>query len=217
MSVNEIRLVIAIRAYCYVLLLGAIGFIAIHCGLIYYHNEIAEIPWLIRQLFDLDEENNLPTWFSSFLLLNNALLLYLLAQSSIGADRNYRVLLAAGFLVLSIDEVAGLHESLNTAIDINWAIPGGILVLLVGIVFVPFLLSLQPRLAVLYLVSGLLYVSGAICVELLSEDMDEESLAYGFATALEEGLEMFGALLFLTINFAEMKRQQQVRIAFKTR
>ena len=216
MPANEIQLVIAIRAYCYVLLFVTIGFIAIHCGLNYYHHEIAEIPWLIRQLFDLDEENNLPTWFSSFLLLNNALVLYLSAQSSIGADRNYRVLLAAGFLVLSIDEVAGLHESLNTAIDINWAIPAGILVILVGLAFVPFLLSLQRRLAILFVLSGLLYVSGAICVELLSEDMDEKSLAYGFATALEEGLEMLGALMFLAVNLAEMKRRQ-VRIAFQPR
>jgi hypothetical protein len=211
---NGVQLNIAVRTYCILLLGITIGFIVIHCGMIYYHYEVAKIPWLIRQLFDLDEENNLPTWFSSFLLLNNAMVLYLLANARAGDYRYHWILLASGFLILSIDEVAGLHESLNTAIDLNWAIPGGILVILVGLAFVPFLLSLQRRVAVLFVLSGLLYVSGAICVELLSEDMNEKSLAYGFATAVEEGLEMLGALLFLTVNLAEMKQHQQVRIVF---
>jgi hypothetical protein len=212
---NGVQLNIAVRTYCILLLGITIGFIVIHCGMIYYHHEVAKVPWLIRQLFDLDEENNLPTWFSSFLLLNNAVVLYLMAKAA-DTNRYHWLVLAIGFFILSVDEVAGLHESLNTAIDINWAIPAGILVILVGLAFVPFLLSLQRRLAILFVLSGLLYVSGAICVELLSEDMDEKSLAYGFATALEEGLEMLGALMFLAVNLAEMKRQQ-VRIALQAR
>ena len=214
MPANEFQLIIAVRAYCTTLLLTAIAFITIHCGLSYYHYEIAEVPWLIQQLFELDEENNLPTWFSSFLLLNSSLMLYVLARTK--DDHRYHwFLLAAGFLILSIDEVAGLHESVNSAIEINWAIPGGILVIVVGLAFVPFLLSLQRRVAVLFMLSGLLYVSGAIGVELLSEDMDEESFAYGLATALEEGLEMMGALMFLSVSLGEMKDQDQVKIAFR--
>ena len=87
--------------------------------------------------------------------------------------------------------------------------------IVVGLAFVPFLLSLQRRVAVLFMLSGLLYVSGAIGVELLSEDMDEESFAYGLATALEEGLEMMGALMFLSVSLGEMKDQDQVKIAFR--
>jgi hypothetical protein len=216
MPANETRLDVAFRTYCLVLLGIAIGFIVIHCGLYYYHYEVEEVPWLIRQLFDLDEENNLPTWFSSFLLLNNALVLYLLTHARASEYRKHWMALSAGFLILSVDEVAGLHESLNTAIEINWAIPGGILVILVGLAFVPYLLSLKRRLAILFLLSGMLYVSGAICVELLSEDMDEKSLAYAFATAVEEGLEMLGALLFLAVNLGEMKREE-IRVAFSSR
>lgn len=107
-----------------------------------------------------------------------------------------------------------MHESMNTAIEINWAIPG---VILVELAFVPFLLSLPRRIAVLFVLSGLLYVSGALGVELLSEDMDEDSIAYGFATALEEGLEMLGALMFLAVNLGEMKQQEQIKIAFSFR
>jgi hypothetical protein len=217
MTAKEFELHVAVRTYCILLLGTSLGFTAVHCGLVYCHHEIVEVPWLIRQLFDLDEENNLPTWFSSFLLLNNALVLYLLAQTRSVDHRLHWNLLAAGFLVLSIDEVAGVHESVHTAIDFNWAIAGGILVIVVGLAFVPFLLSLPRRLAVLYVLSGLLYVSGAICVELLSQDMDEDSLAYGFATAVEESLEMLGALLFLAVNLDQLKGTDQVSIAFSNR
>ena len=92
------------------------------------------------QLFELDEENNLPTWFSSYLLLNNALVLWLIAASKSDAYRIYWIVLAIGFVVLSIDEVAGLHETFNTAIDTNWAIFGGLIVLGVGVCMIPFLL-----------------------------------------------------------------------------
>ena len=203
MPVYELRLKLPTRAYSATLLFISIGLVAIHCSLHYYHHEIEEVPWLIMQLFDLDEENNLPTWFSGFLLLNNALLLFSYSQTSGISHRLQWKLLALGFLVLSIDEVAGLHESFHSAIDMNWAIPAGLLVTLVGLTFIPFLLSLNRRLALMYLLSGSMYVFGAIGIELMSEDMDSESLAYGFATAVEESFEMIGALLFLIVNLHE--------------
>ncbi len=205
---------INIRRYWMTLAVTALVFVSIHCFLKYYHYTLEEIPWLILQLFDLDEENNLPTWFSSFLLLNSAIVLTIPARRSSGRDRFWWTFLSAGFLVLSIDEVAGLHESLNTAIEINWAIPGGILVLVTGVLFIPFLRSLPRRVAILFLASGCIYVSGAIAIELLSEDMDEDSLAYGFAVALEESLEMAGALMFLAVNLHEVKKGGPVKVSF---
>jgi hypothetical protein len=44
-----------------------------------YHYQIEEVSWLPwRQLFDVDEENNLPTWFSGALLALAAGCLWLL-------------------------------------------------------------------------------------------------------------------------------------------
>ena len=77
------------------------------------------------------------------------------------AYRIYWIVLAIGFLVLSIDEVAGLHEIFNTAIDTNWVIFGGLIVLGVGACFI---------------FSGSIFIGGAIGVELLSEDLDEETM-----------------------------------------
>jgi len=38
--------------------------------------------------------------------------------------------------------------------------------------------------------------------------MDEDSLEYGFSTALEEGLEMLGAWMFLRVNLFAMDKQR---------
>ncbi len=204
---HHFEIVILPREYCQLLLVVLVSLILIYSGSSYYSLEIEEISWLVLQLFHLDEENNIPTWYSSFLLLNCAFVLHVVSKNKLDY-RAHWTFLSLGFLILAIDEVAGMHESLNTTIDINWAILGAILVMLVGILFVPFLLSLERRLAILFTISGLLYVSGAIEVELLSEDMDEDSLEYGFSTALEEGLEMLGAWMFLRVNLFAMDKQR---------
>ncbi|MDA1369991.1 MAG: hypothetical protein O2971_04405 [Proteobacteria bacterium] len=212
MSEPKYALTINVRHYCLLLLVVALLLIAIHTGLYLYNYQVEELPWLLLQLFDLDEENNIPTWFSSFLLLNNAFVLYLITTAKATERRYYWGMMAAGFFILAVDEVAGLHESFNTAIDSNWAIFGGILVLLVVLAFIPFLLSLPRRLALLFILSGAGFVSGAIIVELLSEDMDSDSLAYMMAVMVEEGLEMLGALLFLFVNLRTMASQQLVPV-----
>jgi lipopolysaccharide export LptBFGC system permease protein LptF len=85
-------------------------------------------------------------------------------------------------------------------------------VAVVALAFIPFLLSLQRRLALMFVVAGVIYVAGAIVVELLSEELDADSFAYVLAVALEEGLEMLGALLFLYLNLERMQRQQLLRV-----
>ena len=204
MSDSNYQFSLNTRSYSLSLLAAAVGFNVIHVGLYLYNYQVAELEWLFLQLFDLDEENNLPTWFSSFLLLNNAFFLGLVARSNQIQDKLYWRIMSVGFLVLAIDEVAGMHETFNSLIEINWAIPGAILVLLLAVAFIPFLLRLRRGLAGLFILSGVVFVSGAIIVELLSENMDSDSLAYMLAVALEEGLEMLGAWLFLRTLLKEM-------------
>ena len=56
--------------------------------------------------------------------------------------------------------------------------------------------------------SGVVFVSGAIIVELLSVDLDGDSLDYALAVALEEGLEMMGVILLLAVILNQMKRER---------
>jgi len=190
--------------YTSVLLATIVVFVLTHLGLYSYNYQVAEIHWLLIQIFDLDDEHNLPTWFSSFLLLNCSFFLLLKACSNRVELEFYWWLLAAGFLVLAIDEVAGIHESFNSATEILWAIPAAIMLAFVAVAFVPFLLKLRRNLAGMFILSGFTFVSGAIIVEILSVDMDSDSQGYALATALEEGLEMLGAWLFIRTMMREL-------------
>ena len=212
MTDQRFQLNIAVKPYCIFLLLVSLVLLALHTGLYTYSEYVEEVPWLLLQLFDLDEENNLPTWWSGFLLLNVAFFVFLAASASRDKTRPYWFAIAAGFLILAIDEVAGLHETFNSAIVPSWALFGGVLVAVVALAFIPFLVALQRRLALMFIVAGVIYVGGAIIVELLSEALDSDSFAYVIAVALEEGLEMLGALLFLYLNLERMQRAQRLRV-----
>ena len=71
--------------------------------------------------------------------------------------------------------------------------------LAVGLTYIPFLMALPRELAVGFVISGSFYTGGALGVEWLAQDMDEESFAYALAVLEEEGAEMVGALLFLAL------------------
>ena len=182
------------------MLVAALILLACHGALTIYHYRIEELPWLLRQLFDVDEEDALPTWFSTILLLIVSAILWYCAQlERAGADRwaVYWYVLSVGFLLMSIDEVAGIHETINTVIESHWAVGGGILALMIGLCFVPFLLGLPRRTALLFVVAGVAYIAGAVGIEILGQPMDADTLEYNLLTLVEEGLEMFGVILFL--------------------
>jgi len=167
---------------------------------------VSWLPW--RQLFDVDEENNLPTWFSGALLAVAAGCVWLCARQKREKQDRWVVhwyILAFGFLLLSLDEVAGLHESLNSMTDASWVIPGGIGALLVGLSFVPFLLNLPGRTRNFFIVAGGLYVGGAVGVEIVGAPMDGDSMIYNLTTLAEEGLEMYGVILFIGALLSYMR------------
>ena len=103
-----------------------------------------------------------------------------------------------GFLFLSLDEVAGIHETINSLIDMSWAVPGGIAAVCIGLAFVPFMRHLPLWVGILFLISGVLYIGGAVGMEMVGVPIDADTLSYNLVTAVEEGMEMAGVLLFLS-------------------
>ncbi len=186
--------------------------VGIHIALNIIHYQLHELPWLIRQIFDVDEEDSFPTWYSASALLLTSGCLWVKARSS-GRKQDSLVWhwygLAIGFLLLSVDEIAGVHETFNSVIEISWAIPGGILALFLAGVYLMFLLQIERRLAVQFILGGALFVGGAVGVELLTEpylENDElNTLPYNLWTAVEEGMEMGGVLVFLRALLYSMK------------
>ena len=69
--------------------------------------------WQWERLFDLGYDNNIPTWFSSALWALAAFTAYRYSGFSVPpAEKRLWIFVALGFLVLSIDEVAMIHESI---------------------------------------------------------------------------------------------------------
>jgi hypothetical protein len=164
-------------------------------------------------LFNLNNENNLPTFFSALLLLVCSLLLFVIAsfRKSAGQPAGYWLGLALIFLFLSIDEDASIHEvlivPLRTMLEVSgpfyyaWVIPYGLVVLAIGVAYIPFLFRLPRDIRRLIVIAGSLYVSGALGVELIegwyyAAHDETEDLVYELLVTFEESLEMLGTIVF---------------------
>jgi hypothetical protein len=190
-----------------------------HVGLQVYHYRFEKIDlqdvfdqkpgisYLARDLFDLDQENNLPTWYSHATLLLASMLLLATANAK-RRDRapwaGHWLGLSIVFAFLALDEDAGIHETLNTLADYlsggdhnYWEIGGLVFVAIFALSYLKFWFKLPPRTRLLFGIAGVGYVFGAVGVEHLSKDMDSKTLAYNMMTVWEEGFEMYFIVVFV--------------------
>ena len=161
----------------------------------------------LREAFNVDEEQSIPTWFSSIQLFAAHLLLVLIAwleSHRRSRHAGFWWLLAAILLILSVDEVVGFHENgslvLKTlGIGGDWVIMGAVVAAGVGAVFIPFLLALPRRIAALFICAGVLLLAGALGVEVwdLSILDEEKTFMLGLVPATEEFLERLGISVFI--------------------
>ncbi len=165
-------------------------------------------------LFDVDNEQSVPTFFSACLLLGAGMLLVMI--TTVKRDRHepfsaHWFTLAMGFGLMAMDEVAGFHEKLGTLVNVFigsalgplrycWAVAGLTGVLLLAIPFVPFLRQLPRRTAAVFLLAGGIYLGGAIGIEslwTLHAGISGLDYPYWIYTAVEEGMEMVGVVIFI--------------------
>lgn len=168
-----------------------------------------DVPGLssIAELLDADAERSLFTWFSAALLASCALMAFVVG----GRDASHRTgwrATGALFVLLSLDEVAGMHERLGflmmrtfDASFFAWVIPGAILVGLVLAVGWPFIRSLDAALRRGLLLGAAVLIGGGLLIEtgtgVLAETISRTTLAYRLATSVEEAVELTGTLLIL--------------------
>jgi len=165
-------------------------------------------------LFSLDREGNVPTWFSAFLLLSCAALLTIITLvRREESDRwwTYWCGLAVIFLYLSMDEAASIHELTITPVrdllDVGgifhwaWVIPGMIFVAAIGLTYFKFVLSLPRRTRSHFVVAAAVFLGGALGVEMAGaawfEEFGRRNLGYVTFWTVEETLEMAGLIIFL--------------------
>ena len=165
------------------------------------------------RFFNLNAERTLGAWYTSSLLLMCALLLLVAALDVRRHRARHQALwflLAVGFLFLSFDESAEFHETLNFLVPAEyrtgpflfaWVIFGAAGVGLLGLVYFRFLADLNPRTRLFFLLSGGIYVAGAVVMEMVGGEiatgLGQSHLLYIAAYCIEEGLEIAGVSLFL--------------------
>lgn len=162
--------------------------------------------------FCLDGERRIPTIFSSLLLLSAAAMLALISYHKISRKSAFVkswCFLSLGFVYLATDEMAKIHEdSLDfvlpyLGIDFmhDWVVPFGAITLVVGISYIRFLKHLTPRFRYLFILSGGLYLGGAIGLEtvggLYAQTHSKGNFTYQLIADVEEVCEMMGAAVFL--------------------
>lgn len=164
--------------------------------------------------FNLNAENNVPTWFSTICLFLCAFALAVIGLTEWrrqGPLSAYWLGLAGTFVLLSLDEAASFHEMLvyplRSAWDTGgffyfaWVIPGGLFVLAFVLVFSNFLRRIPPETRRDFVVAGLVYCSGCLGMEMVAGKYVSIHAPLDFNSSLmaivEESLEMIGEILFL--------------------
>ncbi|MVN87140.1 hypothetical protein GO986_10200 [Deinococcus sp. HMF7620] len=169
---------------------------------------------LIVSLTYLNGETNLASLFSTLLLLLVAAVLGVIALAKAATHDAYRRVwtgLALLFVFLGIDEGVSLHELLIEPVHrlvkvegvlyYAWVVPYGLLALAVMVACARFLRHLPQAVRRGMLLSGALYISGALGLELaegyVHTLMGRHTFVMEVLITAEEALEMAGSILFL--------------------
>lgn len=159
--------------------------------------------------FNFDAEENVPTLFSVFLLLQISIICLLIFRAE-KSDRYFWLSLSVIFAFLAVDEYFSLHEklmgSVRRALSTGgffyhaWIIPYGLAVLGLGIILLRWLLRLPRRTRLGFVLSAVLFLSGAILMEgvagIYLETGNKDDLAFSVMATVEESLEMLGLITF---------------------
>jgi hypothetical protein len=184
-------------------------------------------------LFYLDEENSVPTWYQSVVFLFAAGLLTIIGRDARVSGASFAIhwlVLAAICVGLSLDEVASLHErTINPLQRViqptgiwrpTWVIVGVAAVACVAISYWRFFLHLGRAEQVQIVVAAAVFLGGALGVEMATGVMFDttdrnfkHSFDYALTVQLEELLEMVGLLIFLDFLLRRASRVAPLRLA----
>ncbi len=179
----------------------------------YFYLKDEEVFGLV-DIFDFDIEGNVPTLYSTVALLFCSALLAIIARSKWKEDAGWRMYwlgLAVLFLFLAIDEGVGLHEYLSEIFEkfmeaegllyFLWVVPYGIATVIVGLIYLRFVVNLPKPTRALFVVAGVIFLTGAVGIEMLSaREVDRHSIytiTYCLLYTFEELLEMLAIVLFI--------------------
>lgn len=163
--------------------------------------------------FDLGHESNLPSFFSTILLLSAGIILfyiYKIIQREGRKNSPYWLGLAIIFIYLGIDESISIHENLSEPVRdwldltgpfyFGWIIIGILFCLIILIIYIKFLMSLTPIIRFWIIFSGFIYITGVLGMEMVGSwyyEIYDKDFLYQIILTVEEVLEMIGAIFFI--------------------
>lgn len=172
-------------------------------------------------LFNLDGDQNIPTIFAVLQFTMAAFLLLIIAHGAVKTKARHAMewsILTLIFVLFAIDEAWGLHKTLTNPLSLRtrgvfnelftaifyyaWVLVGLAFVVLLGLFFMRFLLALPKTTRNIFILSGGLFVGGAVGMEMISGyyayEYSTRNLTYSLLANIEETLEMFGLTLFIS-------------------
>lgn len=178
----------------------------------FYINDEDQFDFI--RLIDLDYEGNIPTLFSALLFLISGTLFWLISKDVRRRGQKYAAYwlgLACVFVFLGFDEGTRLHEEIGDLFEnvvdaegwlyFPWVIPYSILFGIAMIIYFRFYLTLDRRLQIRLFICAVVFLSGAIGVELFSareaDAHGTDSMTYSILYTIEESLEMAGLILLI--------------------
>lgn len=178
--------------------------------------ETGSIRVHMLDLFSVNLEESIPTWYSVILLSVAATLFALITYAKYTERDNYRAYwagLVVLFIYLSMDEGAAIHEIVadpmqqlfNTSgfFAFGWQLVAFPILAILGLIYIRFFLHLPSRTRNLFLLSAAIYAGGALIIEGFSAaiyDVDGTTMTYLLVATLEETMEILGvSLLIVTL------------------
>lgn len=214
--------------------LCAVGHIVVH-ALSFLFN-ITNTPYVgIFLFFSMGQESNLPTYISALNLLVAGALCGIISAYELnqrGRVNWHWLGLAAGLVLMSVDEAAKIHEGI-VGVFIQMAIGRGTgifyyvwylayipIVIIIGFLYFPFLRRLPVRYSFRFSLAALVFLGGAIGIEMIESILKHAEINTAISMLFEETFEMIGIVILihtlllylsekrfaLNLNFADLKR-----------
>ena len=182
---------------------------------------------LALDLFSVNAEDSIPTWYAALLLFGASALLAVIATAKHAHQDRFRrhwAGLALIFLYLSMDEGAAIHELFSDILEtplqpggylyFAWVIVAVPLVILFLLVYLRFLVHLPPRTRAQFMLAGMVYVGGALGVESISANRwyldGGRTFEYLAIATLEELCEMLGVVILIYALLSYLVQMQSI-------
>lgn len=192
-------------------------------------SETGDLALSLLDLFSVNAEETIPTWYATLLLFGAAVLLAFIALGKRRIRDPYTrhwFGLAGIFGYLSMDEGAVIHEIFSDSLQARFDTTGYLtfawvllfvpLVIIIALLYLRFLFHLPPRTRNLFITAGLIYVGGAVVVEVISANRwyveGGVTFPYLAIATVEELMEMLGVVVFIFALLSYAAREQMTAV-----